>query len=210
MPHEDLGREGNLWGSQTQRQHAATSSSTCEVNTLVQLFAFGSSSSTVVICFRKSDSCIPGWDPRRLNTAFGLDKMTWRLTANPLGEVLKKKKKSIKRNLKTLVYFSFFYITLVISRVILYATMCQDLVHKVEKEHYLYYSLKKKNRHYNTVCLVPSQRCISAGWGSVNSLVLIIKGGFYKLLFHRSHHTQHQTLWGQLRLKVAGKHSHSA
>lgn len=55
-----------------------------EISTLVQLLAFGSSSSTVVICFRKSDSCIPGWDPRRLNTALGLDKMTCRLTANPL------------------------------------------------------------------------------------------------------------------------------
>lgn len=54
------------------------------ISTLVQLLAFGSSSSTVVICFRKSDSCIPGWDPRRLNTALGLDKMTCRLTANPL------------------------------------------------------------------------------------------------------------------------------
>lgn len=76
------------------------------MNTLVQLFAFGSSSSTVVICFRKSDSCIPGWDPRRLNTAFGLDKMTWRLTANPLWEVFKK---STKRDFKILVYFSFSY-----------------------------------------------------------------------------------------------------
>ena len=49
---------------------------TGEGSTLVQLLAFGSSSSTVVICLKKSDSCIPGWDPRRLNTALGLDKMT--------------------------------------------------------------------------------------------------------------------------------------
>lgn len=60
----------------------------------MQLLAFGSSSSTVVICFRKSDSCIPGCDPRRLNTALGLDKITWRLTANPLW--IKKKSNSIK------------------------------------------------------------------------------------------------------------------
>lgn len=70
--------DGKLWGSQTLnvdiRQDQATQVK--YTHTLVQLFAFGSSSSTVVICFRKSDSCIPGWDPRRLNTAVGLDKMT--------------------------------------------------------------------------------------------------------------------------------------
>lgn len=175
------------------------------MNTLVQLFAFGSSSSTVVICFRKSDSCIPGWDPRRLNTAFGLDKMTWRLTANPLWEVFKKHKK--RETLKYWYTFLFLYKTLVTWRAILYATMCQVLLHKVEKEHYLYYSLKKKSSHYNITSLVPSQRCSPAGsgWGSVKSLVLIIKGRFYKLLFHRSHHTQHLTLWGQLRPKCSGK-----
>lgn len=60
--------------------------SECGISTFVQLFALGSSSSTVVICFRKSDSCIPGWEPRRLNTAFGCDRITWRLTANPWRE----------------------------------------------------------------------------------------------------------------------------
>lgn len=70
--------DGKLWGSQTlnadTRQYQAARAK--YMHTLVQLFAFGSSSSTVVICFRKSDSCIPGWDPRRLNTAVGLDNMT--------------------------------------------------------------------------------------------------------------------------------------
>lgn len=66
-----------------------------EIITFVQLFAFGSSSSTVVICFRKSDSCIPGWEPRRLNTAFGCDRITWRLTANPW-----RKKKWLRKRLR--------------------------------------------------------------------------------------------------------------
>lgn len=63
-------------GSHALKGHTTRSRGTSAMNTLVQLLAFGSSSSTVVICFRKSDSCIPGWDPRRLNTALGLDKMT--------------------------------------------------------------------------------------------------------------------------------------
>lgn len=54
--------------------------------TRVQLFAFGSNSVTLVICLRKSDSCIPGWEPRRLNCARGFTSITWRFTANPVGE----------------------------------------------------------------------------------------------------------------------------
>lgn len=63
--------------------------------------------------------------------------------------------------------------------------MCQVLFHKVEKERYLYYSLKKKSSHYNIVCSGPSQRCTLVGWGwdSVKCLVLIIKGGFYSCYF---------------------------
>lgn len=70
--------DGKHWGSpalNTDTRQDQAAQVKCK-HTLVQLFAFGSSSSTVVICFRKSDSCIPGWDPRRLNTAVGLDKMT--------------------------------------------------------------------------------------------------------------------------------------
>lgn len=53
------------------------------VPTWVQLLALGSRSVTLVICLRKSDSCIPGWEPRRLNWARGLARITWRLTAKP-------------------------------------------------------------------------------------------------------------------------------
>lgn len=48
--------------------------------------ALGSNSVTLVICLRKSDSCIPGWEPRLLNCARGLARITWRFTAKPGGE----------------------------------------------------------------------------------------------------------------------------
>lgn len=51
--------------------------------TRVQLLALGSNSVTLVICFRKSDSCIPGWEPRLLNCARGFARITWRFTAKP-------------------------------------------------------------------------------------------------------------------------------
>lgn len=51
--------------------------------TRVQLLALGSSSVTLVICLRKSDSCMPGWEPRRLNWARGLARITCRFTAKP-------------------------------------------------------------------------------------------------------------------------------
>lgn len=53
------------------------------VLTRVQLLALGSRSVTLVICLRKSDSCMPGWEPRRLNWARGLASITWRFTAKP-------------------------------------------------------------------------------------------------------------------------------
>lgn len=51
--------------------------------TRVQLLALGSNSVTLVICFRKSDSCMPGWEPRLLNCARGFARITWRFTAKP-------------------------------------------------------------------------------------------------------------------------------
>lgn len=51
--------------------------------TWVQLRAFGSKSSTFVICLRKSDSCIPGFAPLLLNMARGFDRITCRFTAKP-------------------------------------------------------------------------------------------------------------------------------
>lgn len=57
--------------------------SAAQLLTRVQLLALGSSSVTLVICLRKSDSCIPGWEPRRLNCARGFARITWRFTAKP-------------------------------------------------------------------------------------------------------------------------------
>lgn len=53
------------------------------VLTWVQFLAFGSSSSTLVICLRKSDSCMPGLAPLLLNRARGLARITCRFTAKP-------------------------------------------------------------------------------------------------------------------------------
>lgn len=84
--------------------------------------------------------------------------------------------------------------------------MCQVLVHKVEKERYLYYSLKKKSSHYNIVCSGPSKVYTGGvGVGICKKSSLDNKGWILQLLFHRSHHTQHLTLWGQLRPKCSRK-----
>lgn len=63
--------------------------------TWVQFRAFGSKSSTLVICLRKSDSCIPGLAPLLLNRARGFDRITCRFTAKPAINKIKKSSKQI-------------------------------------------------------------------------------------------------------------------
>lgn len=137
------------------------------MNTLVQLLAFGSSSSTVVICFRKSDSCIPGWDPRRLNTAFGLDKMTWRLTANPLWKV---KKKNFK--IKYWCTSLFFCKISDTSEIFLNTKYVSGLGSPSWIRRNMHHNLKRKTDHYDVVHSVSWQRCIcEAGVGGATLLI---------------------------------------